>query len=185
MWRSKIENYQEVNNTLYEYILNQKRNDEKGIGKSTIGGWHSPNFNLEDDVPKLFVNSINKTLSKAFIDMGWDVNSHLVKITGMWSIINKIGASNARHTHPNSFLSAAYYVRAPENCGDIMFHDPRSAPVFRRPKISKENMLNATEISIVPEDGLLILFPSWLHHSVKSNISSKERIVISFNVDLN
>jgi uncharacterized protein (TIGR02466 family) len=184
VWRSKINDYEDLNNTLYQYIKDLEKIDSKGIGKSTIGGWHSPNFDLESKEPRLFVNAINKSLGRAFTDMGWDVIFHKVKITGMWSIINKMGSSNARHTHPNSFLSAAYYVKAPENCGDIMFHDPRSAPVFRRPKILKDNLLNATEMAIIPEDGLLVLFPSWLHHSVKANTSNKERVVISFNVDL-
>jgi uncharacterized protein (TIGR02466 family) len=184
VWRSKINNYIDLNETLYQYIQNLKQVDKKGIDKSSIGGWHSPNFNLDDKDPRFFVNSINKSLNKAFTDMGWDVSFHKIKITEMWSIINKTGASNARHTHPNSFLSAAYYVKAPENCGDIKFYDPRSAPAFRRPKLSKDNILNATEISLIPEDGLLVLFPSWLHHSVKANTSEKERVVISFNIDL-
>ena len=52
-------------------------------------------------------------------------------------------------------------------------------------KIIQDNLLNASQISIVPEEGLLVLFPSWLHHSVQANTSNEERIVISFNIDLN
>ena len=185
IWKSKINNYSDLNISLIKYIYKLNEGNTTGIGKSTIGGWHSPNFDLERNEPRIFVNAIKQSLNQAFIDMSWDVKSHKVKITGMWSIINKIGASNARHTHPNSFLSAAYYVKAPKNCGEIMFHDPRSAPSFRRPKIIQDNLLNASQISIVPEEGLLVLFPSWLHHSVQANTSNKERIVISFNIDLN
>ena len=185
VWRSKISNYKEVNENIYSYIKKLKEEKGTGLNKSSIGGWHSPNFNLEDSEPRYFVNAINKSLNSAINDMGWDVTSHKVKISGMWSIINKSGSSNARHIHPNCFLSAAYYVKAPENCGDIMFHDPRAAPVFRRPKIANDNNLNAVEISVVPEEGLLVLFPSYLHHSVKASVSEKERVVISFNIDLN
>ena len=74
--------------------------------------------------------------------MGWDIEKNELKITGMWSIINPSNASNARHIHSNNYISAAYYVKAPENCGDIVFHDPRSVTTFRYPKISKQNKLN-------------------------------------------
>ena len=102
----------------------------------------------------------------------------------MWSIINKESASNSRHIHSNNFISAAYYVKAPESCGDIVFHDPRSSAVIRHPKILKPNKLNSNVFTIQPKEGLLVLFPSYLHHSVDLNRSKEERIVISFNIDL-
>ena len=184
VWKSQLNNFEELNNKLYNYILNLEKGDSKGLKKSSIGGWHSPNFDLNHEEPRLFVNSINPGLTEAFQDLGWDIKNQQVKITGMWSVINRAGAANARHIHPNAFLSAAYYVKAPENCGDIMFHDPRSAAVYRRPKISNDNILNTSEISITPKDGLLVLFPSFLNHSVKPNESDKDRVVISFNIDL-
>ena len=44
--------------------------------------------------------------------------------------------------------------------------------------------INATINSIKPEEGLLVLFPSYLEHSVNPNNSDKKRIVISFNINL-
>ena len=38
--------------------------------------------------------------------------------------------------------------------------------------------------SITPVEGSLVLFPSYLDHSVNANLSSEERIVISFNIKL-
>ena len=38
--------------------------------------------------------------------------------------------------------------------------------------------------SVSPVEGALVLFPSYLDHSVNENISNDERIVISFNVTL-
>ena len=51
-------------------------------------------------------------------------------------------------------------------------------------QIGKPNILNATVNSITPDEGFLVLFPSYLDHSVKPNLSSNQRIVISFNVNL-
>ena len=116
--------------------------------------------------------------------MDWDIEKQIIKIKSIWAIINEKGASNERHHHGNSALSAAYYVRAPKDCGDIVFYDPRPAPVFSHPIAKKPNILNATVNSITPDEGLLVLFPSYLDHSVKPNLSSNQRIVISFNVNL-
>ena len=101
----------------------------------------------------------------------------------MWSIINKKNSSNLRHIHPNCFLSSAYYVYAPKNCGKLTFHDPRSAAVYRTVKTIENKDINSNSYNIVPQSGMLVLFPSYLHHSVAVNESEDERIVISFNVD--
>ena len=103
----------------------------------------------------------------------------------MWAIINWGGAANSRHHHGNSAISAAYYVRAPKNSGDIVFYDPRPAPVYFHPIATKPNSLNAMVNAISPVEGGLVLFPSYLEHSVNANKSNEERIVISFNVSLN
>ena len=107
-----------------------------------------------------------------------------VKITGMWAVINKKNSSNAMHIHSNNYISAAYYVKAPKNCGDIVFYDPRFAATYRYPKISKTNKLNSNIVSFQPKEGMLVLFPSYLQHSVNANKTDEERIVISFNINL-
>ena len=38
----------------------------------------------------------------------------------MWAIINKKEDFNVVHTHPNCYLSSAYYVKASKNCGDLL-----------------------------------------------------------------
>ena len=42
-------------------------------------------------------------------------------------------ACNQKHIDSYSDLSAAYFVAAHENCGDIVFYDPRPAPVHKHP----------------------------------------------------
>jgi len=184
IWSTKIDNYKDVNEEMYNYILNLKEQNPEGVKKSNFNGWHSKDFDLNDEVPKKFINAVSSNIKTAFIDMDWDIEKQIIKIKSIWAIINEKGASNERHHHGNSALSAAYYVRAPKDCGDIVFYDPRPAPVFSHPIAKKPNILNATVNSITPDEGLLVLFPSYLDHSVKPNLSSNQRIVISFNVNL-
>ena len=184
IWTSHLKEFQDVNKKMEEYIKKQMELDPKGKKASNINGWHSENFNLKDEEVVFFINTISIKIQKAMEDMGWDLSKNKIEIPNIWSIINKRGSSNAMHIHSNSYLSAAYYVKAPEKCGDIVFYDPRQSRLVRKPKISKLNNLNGEEVNIKPTDGLLVLFPSYLYHSVNENLSNEERIVISFNVDL-
>ena len=184
IWTSIIPNFEEVNERMYNYIISLQKNNPNGITKSNLLGWHSEDFDLEKEEPRYFVNSISSSINYSLNDMGWDLKQQETKITSMWSIINKKDASNARHIHSNNYLSSAYYVRAPKNCGNIVFHDPRSVTTFRYPKIAKPNNLNTNVFSVEPKEGLLVLFPSYLYHSVDLNRSGEERIVISFNINI-
>ena len=184
IWTGLILNYQELNNKMFKYIKDLQIQNPKGITKSNVFGWHSEDFDLENEQPKYFINSISTNLNEAFKDMGWDIKNQEVKVTSMWSVINKKNASNARHIHSNNYISAAYYVKTPENGGDIVFHDPRTVTTFRYPKIAENNTLNSNIFTIQPKEGLLVLFPSYLYHSVDFNRSEEERIVISFNINL-
>tara|TARA_B100000989_G_scaffold219710_1_gene167618 strand:+ start:4052 stop:4648 length:597 start_codon:yes stop_codon:yes gene_type:complete len=184
VWVSQLENYDEINDKILSYIKNMQDEDKEGIIKSNIKGWHSKDFNLKNPKVVDFINYISPYINKVIQDMDWDVNNQLVKISNMWAVINIGGASNARHHHGNSAISAAYYVRAPKNCGEIVFYDPRPAPVFSHPRASGPNTFNAMVNSINPIEGGLVLFPSYLDHSVNPNLSNEERIVVSFNISL-
>ena len=184
VWTSIIDNHKQINEKMLSYIKSIQSSDPVGKHKSNLNGWHSKNFNLEEKEPKFFINSISTSLNQSLNDMGWDLRKNKIKITAMWTIINRKNASNVRHIHPNNYISAAYYLKAPKDCGDIVFYDPRSANTIRFPAISNSNKLNSNIFSVQPKEGLLVLFPSYLYHSVNINNSEDERIVISFNLDL-
>ena len=184
IWTSNVEKYQNVNSDMVNYISNLQKKAPAGVHKSNFKGWHSKNFDMKDEEPKNFIEKIKIDINTAINDMGWNLQTQEVKISNMWAIINKKGSLNQKHHHSNSDLSAAYYVSAEKNCGDIIFYDPRPAAVYKHPIAKKPNILNATINSITPKPGMLILFPSYLEHSVNPNLSEHRRIVISFNLSL-
>lgn len=184
IWTFKINEYQKVNFKMQNYIIDLQNKDPDGLIKSNFKGWHSKNFDMKDEEPQNFVREIKTNINNAIQDMGWDLQTQEVQISNMWAIINKKGSFNQKHHHSNSDLSAAYYVTADENCGNIIFYDPRPATVYKHPTAKKPNLLNATINSITPEPGMLILFPSYLEHSVNQNLSDHKRIVISFNISV-
>jgi len=182
----KLENYQELNMELESYILGLKKKYKDGEKKSNYGGWHSPFFDQKNDnTPKKFSVIIHNLLKKIFTDeMGWKYNPDKVKITVMWSIINKKGSFNIQHNHPNAYLSAAYYVKVPKNSGNIKFFDPKEQKTIRYPKVKNYTDISAVITEVTPKEGDLLIFPSYLYHSVGENLSEDDRIIISFNVDI-
>ena len=184
IWTSVISDYTNINIEILKYIKNLKEDDPQGIKKSNFLGWHSKDFSLNTEEVGSFIGGIFPKIQNALDDLGWDKEKNEVKITSMWAIINKKNAYNGRHIHANNYISAAYYVKAPKDCGDIIFYDPRDAKTIRKPSISNSNQLNSEVVSVTPQEGLLVLFPSYIHHSVNPNNSEDERIVISFNINL-
>ena len=181
-----LENFKELNLELENFILSLRKNDEKGQKKSNAGGWHSKNFDInKENTAKKFATIVQRFVKKVVKDeMGWKYASNKVIIEAMWSIINKKGSFNIQHNHPNAYLSAAYYVKFPKNSGNIKFFDPKEQKNIRYPHTKKYTELSAAVTSIEPEEGNLLLFPSYLYHSVDENKSDDERIVISFNIDI-
>ncbi len=184
VWTMQLENYSTINEEMYNFIKENQSKDQAGIYKSNIKGWHSKDFNLQENNPRKFIAFISPAIEKVMIDMNWEKEKQTVSINNMWAIINIGGSANLRHQHGNSTISGAYYVRAPEKSGDIVFYDPRPAPVYSYPVAKNPNLLNAQINGINPKEGALVLFPSYLDHSVNENLSDSERIVISFNITI-
>tara|TARA_X000000950_G_scaffold52671_2_gene62431 strand:- start:4483 stop:5079 length:597 start_codon:yes stop_codon:yes gene_type:complete len=182
VWTIQLEKYKDINEQMYSYIKLKQKIDEVGISKSNIKGWHSKDFDLSDKETQNFVSFILPAIEQVMTDMNWEKEKQSIKISNMWAIINTGGSANLRHQHGNSTISGAYYVRAPMNSGDIVFYDPRPAPIFSHPNVVSPNLLNAQVNGISPKEGALVLFPSFLDHSVNENKSNEERMVVSFNI---
>ena len=185
VWVSTINNYKETNEKIYHYIKNLHSTDNKGIIKSNVQGWHSNNFNLEDENVIEFINLISPNINNVLNDMNWDMSKQRAKISAMWAIINKPNDFNVIHTHPNSFLSAAYYVKAPKDAGKFVFENPNTVATHSYPAPERKTEFNVKTAGLEIEEGDLLLFPAYLPHKVNENKSSEDRIVISFNVNIN
>ena len=174
------------NEKLSEYIYKLQKEDPKGTNKSNKGGWHSQNFKLNDknSIQFKFAIEIQKYILKTFQALGWKTENQNIRVKEIWAIINKKNDFNVVHTHPNSFLSAAYYVKAPKNCGKFQVESLNIAKRHLSPEVSNKNEFNAQVAGLEVNEGDLLIFPGYLPHKVAKNESDQDRIVISFNVDI-
>ena len=104
-------------------------------------------------------------------------------ITQSWLNVVKPGGSIKLHYHANSIISGAFYVSTEED-DKIHFLNPNTQQT--KPMILIEpnegNPFNANKWSFPVENNVLVLFPSWLEHSVEPNKkATRNRISFSFN----
>ena len=184
VFKYKLEDYSNHNKLLIEYINQLKKEDPNGQKKSNLGGWHSPFFDLNNNssVGYKFLATLQPYIIDVFKSYGWVFDSKKVMYSGMWAIINKKGDSNNEHIHPNSNLSAAYYVKAPEDCGEFVVNNPHTISRNIFPDRENPTELNRLMAKHKVEEGDLLIFPAYLPHHVLPNESDEERIVISFNL---
>ncbi|MEE8334723.1 MAG: TIGR02466 family protein, partial [Alphaproteobacteria bacterium] len=106
-----------------------------------------------------------------------------VEITGCWANIGPSGSSHTSHMHANNFLSAVYYVTVPRGGHRITFYDPRPQIHILAPAVEQVNIHNGDFVNFEAGEGMLLLFPAWLVHSVPVNTGKENRISISFNIN--
>ena len=182
----KFEEAENFNEKLSEFIYKLQKGDPDGTNKSNKGGWHSKNFKLNDknSIQFKFALELQKYIFQTFQALGWKTENQNIRVKEMWAIINKKDNFNVVHTHPNSFLSAAYYVKAPKNCGKFQVESLNIAKRHLSPEVIDKNEFNAQVAGLEVSEGDLLIFPGYLPHKVAKNESDKDRIVISFNVDI-
>ena len=105
-----------------------------------------------------------------FLRIGYDE----FEITACWATILAPGAEHKAHQHPNNFLSGVCYLRTHPGADAINFHDPRSQTGILRPTVVELTAENTDQVVVRVKNGTLLIFPSFLLHSVDANRSEEK-----------
>jgi uncharacterized protein (TIGR02466 family) len=184
-----------LNQALKEEIDRNRADNPAGVRHSNSGGWQSSaDFNAWGGEGSMALTAYATELAYALTavyhpehglvvpEFEWKINA--------WANVNNAGDSNAQHAHPGAFWSGVYWVDdgcddGQEAGGELQFLDPRGVmPSLYNPelKIRIAGCLSAgLTTSIAPESGTLVMFPSWLLHSVSVFTGSRPRISVAFN----
>ena len=174
-----LPNPEKLNSYLEKHIV-EWSNQDKGVSKTNVKGWHSQtDMNNKPEY---------KPLIQELFTMQNEINQeeHLdikPRLGNMWANINYPGGYNQMHLHPNSLFSGAYYIKASPNSGRLGLMDPRpgfqqNMPTRKPGKLPRELWRDAY---YDPIPGRIIMFPAWMWHKVESNKSNDIRISVSFN----
>lgn len=169
--------------------------DAKGVSISNVGGWHSNTRMLEwgGEAAKALVFKAMRLADERTLDIKSTEESRFGWIPEMWANVSRKGNSNQYHTHPGSYWSAVAYLDDgydgddnPALGGELQLLDPRApltqmaAPDLRL--LDDTGNPLSPEISVRPQSGMIVLFPSWLQHAVRPFHGEGTRISIAINL---
>jgi uncharacterized protein (TIGR02466 family) len=101
-------------------------------------------------------------------------------IAASWVNRYEFGGYMSDHEHPGFVISGVYFHRAdPKQGGSLCFRNPSMMP--RMGEWPGSRIAEYQQIEIEAQTGRLVLFPSWLTHSV-ATVKGGEKISISFNL---
>jgi len=110
------------------------------------------------------------------------------ELSQSWVSRKQPGQHHTMHTHPNSLISGVFYYGEPSpKTPAIKFHKMKGGMNVNQlqAKTQADKRLSEfawEEFSVQFSPGLLVLFPSYLFHSVPINQSDKVRSSVAFNV---
>ena len=169
-----------LDNRLFENAVIEWANKDKGMKRTNVKGWHSQTDMHTIPVFKPLVEALFKMQEEIYKE---EFLSGKAMIGNMWANINPKGGYNRPHIHPNCHFSGVYYIKAPQNSGEIVFNDPRSTSHMSMParKEGEPPKHLWREVRVNPMVGRIIMFPAWLWHCVDPNNTNDIRISVSFN----
>lgn len=178
IWYKKIDKLLTLHSSWIEdlYIARTERPDGKSY--SVKNGWQGE-VNLQND--KKF-STLKNTLVPVFNETLKQIapEKNIQFKINAWANIQDHGGYNEAHVHPFSLFSAFYYLKVTNKSGRINFKDPRLG-LQNHIFASSSNPPppnNFSSIKIQQEEGLLLIFPSWLKHFTELNYDNEERFLL-------
>ena len=179
------------NRRLEKVILEkEKKNPVVRREENNIGGYQSSDIDIEDEEEefKCIYDYIKECMEVILLSTNYKLNLSTI-FRRVWVNVNPKGDSNKEHIHcghytPDCHWSGIYYVKTHANCGDIRFHNPIPDSLIVDHSSFLKDSSNLDSISLDPFEGTLLIFPSWVRHSVDQNKSEYDRISISFDIEL-
>lgn len=119
-----------------------------------------------------------------------------LRFAGCWFQMQNGHAFHDIHTHGNCSWSGVYYIQVDPAAerhahpslgqlnGATRFYGPYSGLQGGAYMDMGNAYLQRNSLDIQPEEGRLVLFPSWLPHKAMAYEGSRDRIIMSFNLQI-
>ncbi|PIW27083.1 MAG: hypothetical protein COW30_12020 [Rhodospirillales bacterium CG15_BIG_FIL_POST_REV_8_21_14_020_66_15] len=184
--RRHLPDFEEPTQALVKLIRDMER-----VNRNLTTDYLAPDFfNLDDPAVGWLREQVNATVVDYLRAIGIDYDVRWT-IHG-WPNVNRLGDYHDAHNHPRSYLSGTYYLKVPatkepmRNRADlrpshITFYDPR--PGINMNSIKGDPYVDP-EFTVLPEPGLLMMWPAFLNHFIHPNLSKETRVTVSFNIVL-
>jgi uncharacterized protein (TIGR02466 family) len=99
----------------------------------------------------------------------------------VWGVVLRAEGHQVAHIHPGGWVSGVYYAKLPAVVG-AADGDHAGWIEFGHPPLEFHGEAKAEVHAVKPEEGLLLLFPSYFYHRTIPYKSEEERVSIAFDV---
>jgi uncharacterized protein (TIGR02466 family) len=171
--------------SVIDYINNTPLNESPEIDTSGYGFQSLNTYLLHEDECSPLAEFIIETATGFAIDiMNYDVDA--LQITQAWLSVKPPNHGHANHYHANSFISGVFYW---EDSPDSLFfykssgvHNTNRLDIPKKEHLASDNPFAWENFALNIKKNTLVLFPSYLTHSVSCNSTMKDRKSLSFNM---
>ena len=137
-------------------------------------------FVPKEQIIERTTNFISTALAGLLNELQKEKCSYQFKFNESWYHIGKTNSTHEPHSHPNCSWCGVYYIDVGDgNSGETIFLNP-FYPNYR--DHGTKYLEEEAQVKINVQNGLLVLFPSHLHHFQSLYVGSKDRIVVAFNI---
>ena len=197
--QSKIDIEDKEKSNLISLIKEMKASSKNIDYYNKIGSWTGDTQGFENLHHNSEFNNLFGEIKKKLIEyldvLNIDQEQLDIYIQRSWATISEGKEHIDRHSHLQSHISFAYYLKKSKEDSKIIFYDDKrhnelipglfESPTANKRKIMKKfNVQNSASISIDPEEDDIIIFPSKTPHSTQPNSNNNERISISADIAL-
>lgn len=199
--RTRFEDHEKVNPGLVKLFTEHRKQRDKLNG---------PVYSSSDDLLHQYdhegLNSLFRFISDQLFSMSTTVNAEMWKysqssrmqmnVVGAWFQIQNGHGFHETHNHGNCAWSGVYYVQVDdretrinnpelgEMNGVTRFYGPHLDVLGGGYMDSGNLYLQDCSFDSPPEEGVLCIFPAHLKHMAMPYIGNKDRIIVSFNVQV-
>jgi uncharacterized protein (TIGR02466 family) len=172
---------EEVNSVSEEALeVQRKERDLNEIYPVYMTGNYFGNPRMAD-----FSEFVGSTAWNILNEQGYAMQDKAVQFTEMWTQEHHKHSAMDAHIHGfGSQIVGFYFLKTPENCSNVVFHDPRAAKV--QIDLPEQDVNTATPaskaINFTPKPGMMIFANSWLAHSFTRHAADTPIKFVHFNL---
>ena len=180
---------QDVVNSMINYTNRFDDSSEFSIYTTeveSITGDVNGDYTLHNDPSFDWLNKqVADNCRKYLIELGCDITHLNVYAQKSWAVICKNDGSIRKHCHPNSVLSAVFYLVVEDSSSSpLTFYSDKRSILNLPLNVSNGNDFNYDTAHYEPVENRLIIFPSNLYHSVDSRPLKGKRISITYDITI-
>ena len=175
-----------LTNTLSEYILSKEtKGIESGIApklKHNLVASKSDFLYRDATIVKDTKQWIDECIKKTINTIQMEDIDYKITYNESWYHVTTTNGMHEPHIHPRCSWCGVYYIKSGNHdSGDTVFENPVKSTYIDRGNLFLDHMHT---LRIKAQDGLLVIFPSYLSHYQALYKGTEDRIVVAFNASI-